>query len=237
MVCMELFTKYDYIFETILKPLRSKSARKIYTTFLEHSDVEYLTTFDIQKELQSQSIKLSKKEINAWLMSLKLAGLIIKEETRGKPSTLRYEKKYTFDKWRLTESGAYLAGDLDMLNISYPRDEPLNAKISESHTPFKQPDSTFLSDYYVLTLLSRLTEDEALVSEEEIAGYLLPSKNVVRQVISECLAQNYITGINAAPMGLFQRVLARFGIVERSVYYELSEEGRSYIKTRKISRC
>lgn len=232
---MERLTKYDYIFETILKPLRSKSARKIYTTFLEHSDVEYLTTFDIQKKLLSQSIKLSKKEINAWLMSLKHAGLIIKEETRGKPSTLRYEKKYTFDKWRLTERGAYLAGDLDILNINNQRGEPLNAKISESYTPIKQPDSTFLSDYYMFTLLSRLTEDETLVSEEEIAGYMLPSKNVVRQVISECLAKNYITEINAAPMGLFQRLLARFGIVERSVHYQLTEEGRSYIKTRKVS--
>jgi len=232
---MERFTQYDYLFETILKPLRSKNARKIYTTFLEQNDVEYLTTFDIQKKLQSQSINLSKKEINAWLMSLKLAGLIIKEETRGKPSTLRYEKKYTFDKWRLTESGAYLAGDLDMLNINNQRGDPINAEISESYTPSKQNDPKFLSDYYVFTLLNRLTEDEALVPEEEIAGYLLPSKNVVRQVISECLAQNYITGINAAPMGLFQRVLARFGIVERSVYYELTEEGRSYIQTRKVS--
>ncbi len=231
---MGRLTKYDHIFETILKPLRSKNARKIYTIFLEHSDVEYLTTFDIQNKL-SQSIKLSKKEINAWLMSLKLAGLIIKEETRGKPSTLRYEKKYTFDKWRLTKSGAYLAGDLDILNINNQRDEPLNTKISEPYTPFKQPDSKFLSDYYGFTLLSRLTEDEALVSEEEIAGYMLPSKNVVRQVISECLAQNYLTEINAAPMGLFQRLLARFGIVERSVHYQLTEEGRSYIKTRKVS--
>lgn len=233
---MERLTKYDYIFETILKPLRSKNARKIYSTFLEHSDVEYLTTFDIQKKLQSQSIKLSKKEINAWLMSLKLAGLLIKEENRGKPSTLRYEKKYTFDMWRLTKRGAYLAGDLDMLNINNQRGEPLNAKISEFYTPFKKPDSKFLSDYYRFTLLSRLTEDEALVSEAEIAGYMLPSKNV-KQVISECLAQNYITEINAASMGLFQRLLARFGIVERSVYYQLAEKGRSYIKTRKVSRC
>jgi DNA-binding PadR family transcriptional regulator len=232
---MEQFIKYDYIFETILKPLRSKSARKIYTTFLEHSDVEYLTTFDIQKELQSQSIKLSKKEINAWLMSLKLAGLIIKEETRGKPSTLIYEKKYTFDKWRLTERGVYLAGDLDTLNISYQRGEPLNAKISESYTPFKQNDPTFPYDYYVLTFLRRLIEVKALISEGEIAGYLLPSKNVIKQVISECLTQNYITGINAAPLGLLQRVLARFGFGKRSVYYELTEEGRSYIKTRKLS--
>jgi hypothetical protein len=231
---MERLTKYDHLFETILKPLRSKNARKIYTIFLEHVDVEYLTTFDIQNKL-GPSIKLSKKEINAWLMSLKLAGLIIKEETRGKPSTLRYDLKYTFDKWRLTENGAYLADDLDMLNINNPRDEPLNTKISEPYTPFKQPDSKFLSDYYGFTLLSRLTEDEALVSEEEIAGYMLPSKNVVRQVVSECLAQNYLTEINAAPMGLFQRLLARFGIVERSVHYQLTEEGRSYIKTRKVS--
>ena len=232
---LDHFSKYDHIFETILKPLRSKSARKIYTIFLDYCDVEYLTTFDIQKKLQSQSIKLSKKEINAWLMSLKLAGIIMKEETRGKPTTFRYEEKYTFDKWRLTKRGVYLADDLDVLNINNQRDEPLKAKVYESYKPFENPDSPHLSDYYRFLLLSRLTEEEALVSEEEIAGYMLPSKNVVRQAISECLAQNYITEINATSISLFQRFLARFGLVTRNVFYQLTEEGRNYIKSRKMS--
>jgi hypothetical protein len=228
---VESFSKYDYIFENILKPLRSKNARKIYTIFLEFSHVEYLTTFDIQKKLQGNSIKLSKKEINAWLISLKMAGLIIKEEARGKPSTLRYEEKYTFDKWRLTKNGLYLADDLDMLNINNKRDESLNTRASACYTPFIHTRAT---DYYKFILLSRFNEYEALISENEIAGYMLPTKNTMLQVLSECLAQNYIKKIITEPKGIFQRILALFGSVERSVYYKITEEGRRFIDPRKI---
>jgi len=116
------------IFETSLKPLKSKYARAIFNVFLESKEIDYLTTLDIQKGLYSYQITLSKKEINAWLKSLNSSSLISKAEERGKPTTIDYEDRYTYDKWSITPKGLLVSYGLNVLRntIEQVQDNPQN---------------------------------------------------------------------------------------------------------------
>jgi len=106
---------FDELFEKTYKPFRSRNARTLFNIFIMEKEKEYLTTLDIQAHLDDEGISLSKKEINAWLRSLQDAGIITKQQERGKPTTMTYDDKYTFDKWSLTETGLNVSEDLNEL--------------------------------------------------------------------------------------------------------------------------
>ena len=101
------------LFEIYLRPLRSKNARSIYTLFLDEK--RELTTLDLQERLGQIGISLRKKEINAWLRSLQSATLISKRDERGKPTTIEYNGRYSFDLWNLTRKGWEMAEVLEVI--------------------------------------------------------------------------------------------------------------------------
>ena len=94
----------EEIFEKTLRPLQSKNARHIYIV-LRDSKEEYLTTYDIQPILETQGNKLNKVELNNWLSALQDVGLVQKAPERGKPTTRPYNRRYTFDLWKLSQKG------------------------------------------------------------------------------------------------------------------------------------
>jgi len=95
----------DDLFELYLKPLRSRNARLIFLILFKLKDAGYLTTHDIQTKLKDIGHVLNKKEINGWLKSLWGSKLVIKDDERGKPSIIEYNDKYTFDQWKLSNTG------------------------------------------------------------------------------------------------------------------------------------
>jgi hypothetical protein len=95
----------DKLFDGLLKPLHSKNARHIFEIFYTNKEFEHLTTYDIEKTFNEQNLFMTKKEINAWLISLQEAELIHKFNERGKPVVSSYTNRYTFDLWRLSETG------------------------------------------------------------------------------------------------------------------------------------
>lgn len=105
----------DELFDMYLRPLRSRNARTIYRIFLDERDKRELTTLDLQARLDQDGIYLSKKEINAWLRTLLNATLISKGETRGKPTTIEYNGRYSFDLWSLTRKGWEMAEALEVI--------------------------------------------------------------------------------------------------------------------------
>jgi len=102
-------TKLDTVFDQYLKPLRSKNARLIFKIFIAHGQKCSLTTLDIETELLKIGLNLDKKEINGYLVSLLKSGLILKDERRGKPTIIKYDEKYTFDLWKITDLGIEIA--------------------------------------------------------------------------------------------------------------------------------
>ena len=94
----------DEIFEETLRPLQSRNARHIFIV-LRDSEEEYLTTYDIQPILEAQGNKLNKVELNNWLSALQDVGLVQKAPERAKPTSRPYNRRYTFDLWKLSQKG------------------------------------------------------------------------------------------------------------------------------------
>ena len=109
----------EEIFEKTLRPLQSRNARHIYLV-LRDSKTEYLTTYDIQPILEEQGNKLNKVELNNWLSALQEAGLVQKAPERGKPTTVPYTRRYTFDLWKLTQKGRETSYQLDIFRGNTP---------------------------------------------------------------------------------------------------------------------
>ena len=109
----------DEIFEKTLRPLQSRNARHIFL-ILRDTEKEYLTTYDMQPILEEQRNKLTKVELNNWLSALQEVGLVRKASERGKPTTLLYNKRYTFDLWKLTQKGLEISFQLDVFRGNTP---------------------------------------------------------------------------------------------------------------------
>jgi len=87
---------------------------------LRDSETEYLTTYDIQPILEQQGNKLSKVELNNWLSALLDAGLVRKASERGKPTTRPYNRRYTYDLWKLSKKGRETASLLEVFKGNTP---------------------------------------------------------------------------------------------------------------------
>jgi hypothetical protein len=85
--------------------------------FYQNKEYLHITTHDIETKLEEEGLFINKKEINGWLVSLQEAGLISKMEERGKPIASEYENRYTFDLWKLTETGLIVGGRLPSLML------------------------------------------------------------------------------------------------------------------------
>ncbi len=109
----------EEIFEKTLRPLQSRNARHIYVV-LRDAKTEYLTTYDIQPILREQGNKLSKVELNNWLSALQEAGLVQKAPERGKPTTRPYNRRYTYDLWKLSQKGRETAQLLRVFSGNTP---------------------------------------------------------------------------------------------------------------------
>ena len=107
------------IFEKTLRPLQSRNARHIFL-ILRDTDQEYLTTYDMQPMLIEQGNDLSKVELNNWLTALQDVGLVRKAPVRGKPTTVPYTRRYTYDLWKLTQKGRETSFQLDVFRGNTP---------------------------------------------------------------------------------------------------------------------
>ncbi len=122
----------EEIFDKTLRPLQSRNARHIFL-LLRDTGQEYLTTYDMQPILEEQENKLSKVELNNWLTALQDVGLVRKASDRGKPTTMPYTLRYTFDLWKLTQKGMETSFQLDVFrgNTPIPVKEIMVEKIVE----------------------------------------------------------------------------------------------------------
>jgi len=126
----------DQLFDGPLKPMNSDNARLVYKLFFDARD-QGLTTLDIQHLLKNNDRKYSKKDLHNWLNDLMSAGLITKESERGKPTTVAYNGRYTYDIWRLTPQGYQIGRKIERFLGKYPN---LNEQktIEKTHIPSLQ---------------------------------------------------------------------------------------------------
>lgn len=224
--------KFEELFEKNLRPLKNKNARIIYKIFIETKRVNFLTTLDLQTKLEELGIRLSKKEINGWLRSLHDAGLITKEENRGKPTTLDYDDKYTFDMWSLTPEGDEISVGIDHL---VKRRNTSNMFLSENmidgianfDQDIRQQNFSKAREIDIkLRFFRILWETRKALTLGEIREKLTPDF-ILKEIISSYLSQDLIVENDTG--GRFQKLLGFLGLSRKQrTSFRLTEKGREF---------
>jgi len=233
----------DEIFEETLRPLQSRNARHIFLV-LRDSEEEYLTTYDIQPILEAQGNKLNKVELNNWLSALQDVGLVQKAPERAKPTTRPYNRRYTFDLWKLSQKGRETSILLEVFMGNTPIQtvekvvEKTIEKIVEKHVEipkFPELDETNFEELdkirslsMHLTLLRALNPDRVvdLWSLSDETGYT-PEKIVEFIENQEKINANTLYLLREIPMDLRGKIMEKLGLSPRKNYtVSLSSEGK-----------
>jgi len=239
------------IFENTLRPLQSRNARHIFL-ILRDSETEYLTTYDMQPILVEQGNKLSKVELNNWLSALLEVGLVRRASERGKPTTLPYKRRYTFDLWKLTKKGRETSFQLDVFRGNIPIqvrekvvEKPMEKivevpveKIVEKRveipkfpeleeTSFEDLDKTRSLSTHLLLMNSLCGKESMdLWSLSEQTG--LNPENIVEFIENhDKFTSNTLYLLAEIPMDLRGKIMQRIGLSPRKNYtISLSPEGK-----------
>ncbi len=217
----------DVMFEGLLRPLHSKNARKIFDIFYEKREHDYLTTHDLEEILDEKGVKMSKKEINAWLISLQEAGLIAKLEGRGKPVASEYDDRYTFDLWTMTETGLNLCRRLPNLmsqEIIIPKLSTMTQKMLEEVEDLYFTAKILLTlDEYGGSMNYLELRKKVALDREKLAVYSWPDASHSEQPLFE---------VKIRSPSLRGRVFKLFGqVVEQDLTFSLTDTGREMAKT------
>ena len=222
---------FDRLFEGEYKPFRSRNARTLYYIFIVEREREYLTTLDIQTHLDERGIDLSKKEINAWLRSLQDAGLITKEQERGKPTTIAYDDKYTFDKWSLTETGVAVSEGLrglisgTLTRVQHPEFFKLDERPIPDSTAPSEDNRLNHSDILQELLLSELRRSEGKMQVNDLIKKLVPGDAEINCALSELIEHGLIDVRERDDDGFFARLLIILGLKQRYKEVVMTEKG------------
>jgi len=220
---------FDRLFEKAYKPFRSRNARTLFNIFIVEKEKEYLTTLDIQTHLDGRGIDLSKKEINAWLRSLQEAGLITKEQERGKPTTLAYDDKYTFDKWSLTETGLNVSDDLRELISGTLNGEqhPITIRIDRrplaDSTALSKDDGSQQVNILQDLLLAELRRSDGKMQKNDLMKKLIPGNAEIDHALSALIEQGLIDIKERDGGGFLTRVLVALGLKTEDKEVHLTE--------------
>ena len=230
------------IFGKTLRPLQSRNARHIYLV-LRDSKTEYLTTYDIQPILEEQENKLSKVELNNWLSALQEAGLVQKAPERGKPTTRPYNRRYTFDLWKLSQKGRETASLLRVFSGNTPIqiiEKVVQRSIEKpvEVTKFPRLMETSFEDYEKIQALAlhlgllrslyrkdpmdmRSLSDETGFNPERIVEFIEDQGKS---------SSNTLYYMSEIPMGLRGKILQTIGLSPKRNYsVSLSSEGKKIL--------
>ena len=222
----------DLAFENTLRPLMSSSARQIFVTMVKSPETQ-LTTLDIQDNLKTYRLKLSKKELNNWLSSLQASGLVQKELERGKPTTIPYSDRYTYDLWSLTEKGRETAHKLSIFTHETPTLNNVKTIVKTGLPSLETITTGQISDLEKL-YMSITTLRVLRVQEEPIDSLALSVETGVRHektiewIKSHAdISSKNLYHIERKVPGFLDRMLGSLGFKEKEVYHvSLSPEGK-----------
>ena len=216
---------------------------------LRDSETEYLTTYDIQPILEQQGNKLSKVELNNWLSALLDAGLVQKALERGKPTTRPYNRRYTYDLWKLSKKGRETSSLLEVFKGNAPTITVEKVvtntveKIVEKTVEipkFPELDESSFEDLEKIQLLSfHLSLLRTLSSVEQMDLMTLSEKTgfTVQRIVEfiECQEKstsNTLYILSEIPLDLRGKILQTIGLSPRKNYnVSLSPMGLELLST------
>jgi len=211
------------LFEGVLKPLHSRNARRIYEVFYKNKEYTHITTYDIETKLEEDGLSINKKEINGWLVSLQEAGLISKMDARGKPLASDYENRYTFDLWKLTETGLIVGRRLPSLMMEKEFSLPSLADLTP--TKIHEIEDLYLTSKLLITLFEKGGQlsykdvrRELAIDREKLAVYSWPDAAHSNKPLFE---------ITVKPPSFRSKVFKLMGwFLEQDLSFKLTNEGK-----------
>lgn len=232
------------ILEVYLKPLRNLNTRKIFILFNEMSRGErVLTTLDIQRKLKEHGIRLNKKEINLSLHYLARAGLIERLPQRGKPTTMEYDGRYSFDLWRIRELGERIyIGLVNMAQGRIPEELDLDEERLFKEFDMMPPERVrrILERLFRLSRLTTLLYSILKTGEEEVSSHRLEKLTGIPRKEVESLLAWVSTSTKESPWlveakekdSTRTRILKALGLtrggLKGETVYSLTERGMKY---------
>ena len=225
----------DQLFEVDLKPLKNTNARILYKIFLDSKLSKHLTTLDIQDKLKSTDLMLQKKEINAWLSSLQSAGLITKESMRGKPTTIDYLGRYTYDLWGLTEKGRDIAKKLVIFSSGKTSLKGLDNAQTDAVFGQKEvksyPDShNNLTDPILMALLRAILHTRDAITLEDLRDQMSPSAESLLESISRGNLDGVLIVKPEESTSITEKIFGFLGRPKKRRYsLTITDEGREFL--------
>jgi hypothetical protein len=221
----------DELFDGPLKPMNSDNARLVYKLFFDAKD-QGLTTLDIQHLLKDHNRKYSKKDLHNWLNDLMDAELITKESERGKPTTVAYNGRYTYDIWRLTPQGYQIGRKIERFLGKYPN---LNEQktIEKTRIPslqeLKNGDLREIEKLYINSvILLALHKTGGKTDLKEMSGNTIlqprPLRSFLEAHIKSTSPPLYQMSQKTASIG--GRILQKLGLSSVNFDVSLSPEGK-----------
>ncbi|WP_455364233.1 hypothetical protein [[Eubacterium] cellulosolvens] len=223
----------DKLFDIYLRPLRSHNARKIFMFLVQEG--KSLTTLDLQSKLRIRGIHLSKKEINGWLHSLQQAKLARKGDQRGKPTTISYDDKYSFDLWTITDLGKQIAKifTINLKTVSF--DPEINAEKKLREVSKLEPRSRekilkqWEENHLLATILRMLFESRYELNEITLRKRIGFKASEVKATLSKYSDLNrgdVLIVKKPGPTDLLTKILRVFSLSSDELgVYALTEEG------------
>jgi len=223
----------DELFDIYLRPLRSRNARKIFMLIVQER--KSLTTLDLQSKLEINGIHLSKKEINGWLHTLQQAKLAKKGDQRGKPTTITYDDKYSFDLWTITDLGKKIAKIFTINLETVSLDPEINAEKKLREVSKLEPCSRekilkqWEENHLLAAVLRILFESRYELSEKTLRKRISFKASEVKTILSKYSDLNRGDALivkKPGPTDLLTKILRVFSLSsdEKRVYV-LTEEG------------
>ena len=212
----------ESLFDGTLKPLHSRNARKIFEVFYQFQRYNYITTYDLEIELKKNDLQINKKEINGWLISLQEAQLILKLNERGKPVVSSYKDRYTFDLWRLSETGLIVGQRLPI--FMEKKDMTLPSLTELTPSKIHELEDLYFMAKLLITLYSQggslsytNLRKELSIDREKLAIYSWPDASYSEKPLFEVIVK---------PPSLRAKVFKVFGwVLEQDLSFKLTEEG------------
>ena len=221
----------DELFNGPLKPMNSDNARLVYKLFFDAKD-QGLTTLDIQHLLKKYDRKYSKKDLHNWLNDLMNAGLITKESERGKPTTVAYNGRYTYDIWRLTPQGYQIGRKIERFLGKYPN---LNDRktIEKTYIPslqgLKTGDLSEIESLYLNSvILLALKKTGGKSNLKEISENTIIQPSPLRSFLETHIKSTSppLYQMNEKPTGIVEKILQKLGLSSMNFDVALSPEGK-----------
>jgi hypothetical protein len=221
----------DQLFDGPLKPMNSDNARLVYKLFFDARD-QGLTTLDIQHLLQDYDRKYSKKDLHNWLKDLMNAGLITKESERGKPTTIAYNGRYTYDIWRLTPQGYQIGRKIERFLGKYPNlNEQKN--IEKTHIPslqeLKTGDLREIESLYINSVILLALHRTGGTSDlKEISVNTILQPKPLRSFLEAHIRSTSppLYHMSEKTIGIGERILQKLGLSSANFDVSLSPEGK-----------